>query len=93
VLMVPAIGTVRSSASSPGVEIRSRTTAGVYDTAVLRAERADELLAWLDREGFAAPDGVEPVMQSYLDRGWVFAAAKVRSDAPGGEQRAHPLTY
>lgn len=98
-LMLPAIGKSKSASEpSPAVDVLGRSAAGVYDTATLRAEKADDLLAWLAAEGFTAPEGVRPVVQNYLDRGWVFAAAKVRSDARGGgggggEHQAHPLCF
>lgn len=93
--MLTTVGKAKSSASvsAPTVDVLGRSAAGVYDTATLRADRADDLLAWLAAEGFSAPEGVYPVVQDYLDRGWVFAAAKVRSDAPAGEHQAHPLCF
>lgn len=95
VFMLPAIGKAKSSPSVAGavVDVLGRSSAGVYDTVTLRADRAEDLLAWLADEGFFAGEGVRPVVQDYLDRGWVFAAAKVRSDATGGQHQAHPLCF
>lgn len=92
-----AIGTARSGVvTALGVEVRERSRVGVYDTAVLKADRASDLLAWLDASGFAAPAGSAEVMQRYLDRGWVFAAARVAADVradPAAELHPHPLAF
>ena len=76
------------------VEVLSSGTAGLYDTRVLRAQDADELIAWLESAGFGVPDGIAEVVQDYLDEGWVFAAAKLSVDGPqASEHRAHPLQF
>jgi hypothetical protein len=95
VVLVPAMGKSKRSVSDPfpAVEVLNRASAGVYDTATLSAEHADELIAWLNAEGFATPEGVRSVVQQYLDRGWVFAAAKVRADTTAGEHQPHPLCF
>jgi hypothetical protein len=95
VIFLPALGTTRGFSGSPmPVEVLSTGTAGVYDTAVLRAKDADELIEWLSAGGYGVPDGVEAVVQDYLDKGWVFAAAKLNVDEVGlDEHRAHPLQF
>ncbi len=95
VLFLPALGTARGLAGTPmPVEVLSPGTAGVYDTVVLRAKDADELIEWLRSGGYGVPDGVEGVVQDYLDKGWVFAAAKLKvDDAAATEHRAHPLQF
>lgn len=95
-LLIPAIGESRSMPTVlEPVTVHARGTAGIYDTAVLEARSAADLLSWLQGSGFAAPASAEPVIQDYLDRGWVFAAARVRSevDAASAERRAQPLQF
>lgn len=94
-LLLPALGRARGSAAGPTtVQILNQSTAGIYDTTVLKADRAGDLLAWLTSNGYGVPDGVEAVVQDYLDKGWCFAAAKLSIEAAGdGEHRAHPLQY
>ncbi|MFI4915641.1 MAG: DUF2330 domain-containing protein [Phycisphaerales bacterium JB060] len=94
-LLLPALGKARGSAGGPAaVQILDQSTAGIYDTTVLKADQAADLLAWLTSHGFGVPAGVEPVVQDYLDKGWCFAAAKLSVDASGdGEHRAHPLQF
>lgn len=92
---LPAMGTARGSAFPPStVEVLSTGTAGIYDTAVVRAKGADELIEWLTTGGYSVPPGVGIVVQDYLDRGWVFATAKLSiEDAEAAEHRAHPLQF
>lgn len=92
---MPMVGKARGSAGPPtAVEVVSTGTAGLYETVVLRATRADELIAWLHAGGYAAPGEAAGVMQTYLDKGWVFAAAKLAvQDASAAEHRAHPLRF
>ena len=95
VLGLPVMGTARGSAGSPStVEVLSVGHAGLYETAVLRSKDAEELLAWLRSGGYGVQDGVADVVQDYLDKGWVFAAAKLTvEDAGASEHRAHPLQF
>lgn len=94
-VFTPAMGTPRGGSGPPmPVEVLSSGTAGIYDTAVLRAKDADELIEWLQAGGYGAPAGVSDVVQDYLDQGWVFAAAKLTvDDADAAEHRAHPLQF
>lgn len=87
-------GSTRGGPTLGHAEIHQQESVGGYDTVVLSADRANDVLAWLSGEGFAVPDGVESVVQEYLDRGWVFAAAKLRDEAGDqSERRAHPLLF
>lgn len=92
---MPVMGTARGGSGPPmPVEVLSSGTAGIYDTAVLRATDADELMEWLAAGGYGVPDNVAGVVQDYLDKGWVFAAAKLTvDDAGAAEHRAHPLQF
>jgi hypothetical protein len=76
------------------IDVHSRQSVGIYETVVLSASHARDVVDWLQAEGFGAPAEVESVMQDYLDRGWVFAAAKIRGGEDGeAEQNPHPLRF
>jgi len=94
-VMLPVVGNARSSQSPPStVRIVDRDVAGLYETTVLKADNADRLIGWLVDNGYGVPDGVGPVVQDYLDRGWCFAAATIGVDSQGDvEHRAHPLAF
>lgn len=72
----------------PGVDVIGRDTVGGLRFVTLGGERAAEVARWMRKHGFAFHDRQAPVMQGYLDRGWVIVAARV---APG-EEPASSLT-
>jgi hypothetical protein len=93
-VVLPSLAGSRSSAPNQSVEIVNQQEVGLFDTVVLRGNTAADVMAWLDANEFVVPTGAGSVMQSYLDRGWVFAAARLRDDNwVEGERRAHPLQF
>lgn len=74
--------------------VLSHEKVGVFDTATLDAKDPAALRAWLDANGFRAPDGIDGVVAEYLREGWVFVASKVHRDADDAEvRRIHPLAF
>lgn len=68
------------------VTVEASFSAGEYDILVLSAEESASLYGWLERNGYALPEGGEDVVQEYIDAGSYFVAAKVRLDAePTGD--------
>lgn len=63
-----------------GVDVLGRGIIGGYDVAQLRADDAGALQAWLDENGYRAPEGSEPILRAYIAEGWKFVAVKL---APG----------
>jgi hypothetical protein len=57
-----------------------RTSIGYYDVAVLEARTVEGLLAWFDDNGYRYPEAGEYVLQDYIDAGWYFTAAKLRTN-------------
>lgn len=51
---------------------------GPYDYAVLRADRRDEMLAWLNENRYFIPVGTEDVVGPYIRPGAFFLALKLR---------------
>lgn len=85
----PTVGRTRHEK----VHVLSEVHAGIFDVATLAATRAEDLAAWLRRRGFSVPDPSTSVVQDYLDRGWVFVAARVRNPHPGILSPIHPLAF
>ncbi|MEQ8454841.1 MAG: DUF2330 domain-containing protein [Sandaracinaceae bacterium] len=64
-----------------GVTVFSRRDVGPYDTTVLGAVSAREMLDWLQANGYDIPDASEPLLESYAAGGQVFVALRLSSDA------------
>jgi hypothetical protein len=76
-----------ATAAAP-VDVIGRETVGGYDVARLASGDPAALDRWLRRNGYALPDGAEPILADYVDRGWRFVAVRL---APGDEGRLKPL--
>lgn len=72
----PAVG------GAPGVDVIGRDTVGGLRFVTLGGEQAAQVARWMRKHGFAFHDRQGPVLQDYLDQGWVIVAARV---APGKE--------
>ncbi len=93
-LLLPALSTAGVSVASTGsVIIHGRQTVGSYETVVISAQKADELMDWLKSNSFAAPAEITPVVADYLKDGWVFAAARLARTEQKGSSAIHPLMF
>ena len=72
----PAVG------AGPGVDVIGRDTVGALRFVTLGGTNAGEVTRWMRKHGFAFHDRQQPVLQDYLERGWVVVAAR---PAPGPE--------
>jgi hypothetical protein len=82
-----------SGAGAPAyVDQLGRTTVGDLDLVTLSATSAQDMATWMTSHGFTFHDNQQSVVQSYLDRHWVFVAARV---SPGAPTIAHivPLRF
>lgn len=76
--------------SGPGVRVLERGRVGSYEVAVVAAEGADALHAWLEREGLAIPEALREAIEDYVAREWRFVTAKLATDGSGAAL-PHPL--
>ncbi len=67
--------------SDGGVDVFSEGQVGPYETAVLGAATAVEVLAWLDAHGYQVPSGSEDTLDAYARTGHVFVALRLATDA------------
>ncbi|MGH2710439.1 MAG: DUF2330 domain-containing protein [Actinomycetota bacterium] len=70
----PAVG------GAPEVDVIGRDTVGGLRFVTLGAQGASDVARWMRKHDFGFHDRQEPVLQGYLDKGWVVVAARV---APG----------
>ena len=82
------------SAAEGAVSILDRRVVGVFDTTTLASRDPKALQNWLRKNGFALSADTAPVIESYVQEGWVFVTAKVRRDLPGLQTSTpHPLSF
>ncbi len=70
-------------AAEATVEVLSEKKVGIFDTAVLKASDPVELQRWLEKRGFAFPEGRTDVLAHYARKQWVFAAVRIHPDELG----------
>jgi hypothetical protein len=67
----------------PRVTVWQSGQVGAFDYVVVSATRADDMLGWLNSNGFAVPASTSGVLDHYLGLGWVFVAMKISLAAQG----------
>ena len=78
-----------SNEDQPGPAVRGRAVVGSYEYAVLDGGTAQGVVAWLGDNGFAQNDAATPILEQYLEDGFMFVAFKLR---PGtGVDEIHPI--
>ena len=60
-----------------GVKIEARFSVGEYDILILSAKDSGGLETWLKQEHYKIPEGSEPFLRPYVQRGSKFFVAKV----------------
>jgi hypothetical protein len=85
----PAGGSEEDTATAgAGVDVIGRDVIGGYDVSRLRADDTDALATWLADNGYAMPQGAEPILDGYVEEGWRYVAVRL---APGAWGRLKPL--
>ncbi len=72
-----------------GPEILDRGFAGAFEYVVLTGDTIDEIVDWLDTNSYAQDPDAPPILDEYLQDGFVFVAVKLRGGADVDE--IHPL--
>jgi hypothetical protein len=70
-------------------DILDRGVAGAFEYVVLTADSIDVIVDWLDEAGYQQDADAPPILQEYLDEGFVFVAFKLRGGTGVGE--IHPI--
>jgi MYXO-CTERM domain-containing protein len=74
-----------------GPEIVFQDTVGSFDVVVLQGGTAAEVIDFLTDNDYAQDPESEPILQQYLDEGFLFAAVKLTAAAD--VDQIHPLTF
>ena len=99
IMLLPALGAAKMKAmsavsSDQTVTILDRKLVGIFETATIASHDAKALQTWLTENGFVLRTNSEPVIESYVKDGWVFAASKIRRDIADLETSTpHPLSF
>jgi len=75
-----------------GVDIVYQGTVGAFEVTVIDGGKVQDVIDWLDANGYAQDPEAAPILQAYLDEGNLFAAFKL---LPSDSPVVHPvvLTY
>lgn len=73
-----------------GPQVVLRQSVGAYEIAVLEGGTAEEVIAWLDANGYAQDDEAAPILEEYLAEGHLFGAIKLTGGV--GVDAIHPIT-
>jgi len=71
-------GPARGGASDP-VEWRRRI--GAYDVVLLRPVEEEDVIQWLNCNGFSVPDKAIPILEGYIRDQWWMVATRIHPDA------------
>lgn len=75
---------------SSSVDVVDEKSVGPFDTVTLDADNAAKLYDWLIEHGYDQPEEAQSLLEHYVDKGHLFVAVKLQSDASSGE--IQPLT-
>ena len=87
-LNLMAWGTTSGGSVSPDVTpVEWQERIGDYEVALLRPVGGEDAVQWLNTNGYAVPEAINPILEDYVREGWWMVAAKIR---PGGPHTDHP---
>ncbi|KIG16165.1 hypothetical protein DB30_04883 [Enhygromyxa salina] len=75
----------------PGPDVVLEAVVGAFEVVVLQGGTAQEVIDFLNDNDYAQDPNAAPILQSYLDEGFLFAAVKLAAGAD--VQAIHPLSF
>ena len=90
-LRAPTMSAGGSKNSTPPVTVLERKEEGPYDLAVLSASSSGGLYQWLKQNGFHLSKNAKGHLNYYVDKKYIFVAARIRSGAKGNQAVANRL--
>ncbi|MEW5848705.1 MAG: DUF2330 domain-containing protein [Myxococcota bacterium] len=82
-------GGASSSSGGGGAQVVYRETVGVYDVTVLQGGSGQEVVTWLNDNGYQQDVEAPPILDEYVALNHLFVAVKLIRDA--GSNELHPL--
>lgn len=79
-----------SDAGPPGPEIVKQEVVGAFEITVLQGGTAEEVMIWLEENGYQQDPAAEPILEQYLEEDYLFAAFKLVNGAE--TETIHPVT-
>lgn len=76
-----------------GVQVYQLGQVGPYAFAVVGSDDPDALFSWLNDGGFALPASDKPLLQTYIDKKWLFAAMKLDKGQGSKDVKPIRMTY
>ncbi len=73
----------------PGPEIIYQDVVGAFEIAVLQGGTIDEVMQWLDDNGYQQDPNAAPILDEYLQEGFLFVALKLAMNTEVAE--IHPI--
>jgi uncharacterized protein (TIGR03382 family) len=77
------------SGEPPGPEIIEVVRAGAFEITVIQGDDAQQVATWLDENGYLQDPEALPILQEYIDGGFIFGAVKLTGGA--GLDQIHPI--
>jgi len=78
-------GNRSADAGAPGVTVVDAQDVGPYSTVTLSSHNSQELLQWLDDNGFQQPAEALPLIEHYVQLNMFFVALRLKQDATAGD--------
>ncbi|MGC6492553.1 MAG: DUF2330 domain-containing protein [Myxococcota bacterium] len=76
-----------------GVNVVAQQTIGAFEATTLQARTSEDLLTYLQDNGFSLPDDLSPALDPYIAEDSYFVALKLRSGADTGDITPIGLAY
>jgi len=73
-------GYMDASADTP-VTVWNTGQVGIFDYAIITAVTVDDMLNWLNDNGYNAPSSANSVLEHYVQLGWYFVAMKINAES------------
>ena len=77
----PTSGALEETAVDSGVTVVEEKQVDYYDVTVLEATSGQDLLTWLNDNGYSYPEEKQYILNDYVSAGWYFTAMKINAES------------